>query len=1240
MTLPKKRTAPNGAIEDTTGYKAPGDAYSKRFSDEDLKWLDYDDTVLANAQEQGLLSQVRDLEAIQEIWGEQANGLERNRAYCQQIVDILSPCYGSVTDQDVMSPRGCEYRKDRLYGSYFKAKASLDSIYNQSAIDASRQAQSLDAGSKHYDGGSVQMFRETSYSAPAPDGNVYLDWNGTVVATDVERKYLTWIDNQNRKVADDNKRLVSSLENNSISLRDAYDSFSKIKEFRRKIDKTLIDKLSPAMSAYDPNSMDPRTGGNPFDDKLFVAFHDAKMGADYSDWSETTPANDPNTGIGGDQAVSRRTPVDNEYRETSYYEPIRNVVYLDVNNQVPANNDEEEFLYRIDKSNEMVSTLNKNIEVLASTGQIDPKTHYALRQDLRLLRKRIDEDLYEVLAGAYGESNGSDADTVRGCGQLQNNKLFQAYEAARRTHDEIVEGNVYVPQWFNTNYFDLNFPVPSEISLDGLQSWRGYQIAGGIAQRPEANASYGSEPHTGNASNEDLQQQGENIVSMMGAMATAWNADGGLNSIIPGYQTSSGAQGTAVNGNQPYLAGNQQTMSAESYPRPGEDPRLAKHRQADNDIDNYNGSYAERKFDLKTFLVLLIAPILAFGFCWAVRPLSNALTHPYADKDATITNLAIDVKMNKDNSISVKETWHVDLKSRGEDWHGVYKDFALTGDEEMKNFKAFDNNQDVTDDVESSHEDNGKTMKKIYFKDPIRQGNTIIDLSYDITSISSAIKDGTLLNYIPIDVSNTLPVRQLKVNITWGDKTSDSNWVNVKTSSNSKTVAVANKDKISVLIKNLPKSSAVAIVGIAPKGVTDAEPANLTSAQVKSKTIANNGDRTNPALIIILIVCWLLVVITAPMCVAKWSRGRDYDSITYWRDLPELEPMKAGSIISNGGDGISAGLMSLVNKGAIGVDMAGGLFLKNDGEPLTKTETNLLELLRPGFYNYYGPGNPTIKQLSASLPNVNEGADTTYESKYSSLKSEISSGSRGFYKGLGLPALLTDIGAWLPVIIPFLILIMQDNPIWVLYGGAWAILTFISWYAEKRGHLVSKIVLTVFALASAVFVTSMGVWLGAGFLLHFISKKAKSQDTIITESHMKEYHHIMGLYKYLDETSDFSERDLKDVVLWEWYMAYAAAFGLSRKVAKNLNKALEGMSADTRSRYDRPCFAMGGIGRDEPGFHDYGESFTSDSGFLNMDALSGGLNTSYVDHSSSGSGSSGGGSSSSGGSGGGGMGAF
>ena len=85
--------------------------------------------------------------------------------------------------------------------------------------------------------------------------------------------------------------------------------------------------------------------------------------------------------------------------------------------------------------------------------------------------------------------------------------------------------------------------------------------------------------------------------------------------------------------------------------------------------------------------------------------------------------------------------------------------------------------------------------------------------------------------------------------------------------------------------------------------------------------------------------------------------------------------------------------------------------------------------------------------------------------------------------------------------------------------------------------------------------TVAGIIIGIPFFLigWFIALAGASQ--VITATGQDIAGRCLGLKHYMQDFSDFSDRGAADMALWDWYMVYAAAFGISERVQRELAKA-------------------------------------------------------------------------------------
>ena len=97
------------------------------------------------------------------------------------------------------------------------------------------------------------------------------------------------------------------------------------------------------------------------------------------------------------------------------------------------------------------------------------------------------------------------------------------------------------------------------------------------------------------------------------------------------------------------------------------------------------------------------------------------------------------------------------------------------------------------------------------------------------------------------------------------------------------------------------------------------------------------------------------------------------------------------------------------------------------------------------------------------------------------------------------------------------------------------------------------------AIASFMFAIQGNIALSAviGFPITAVGVFALlyAKYTVLTEAGQEYAGQVHGLYRYLTDFSDFSDRGAADLLLWDRYLVYAAAFGISERVLKELAKA-------------------------------------------------------------------------------------
>ena len=86
-------------------------------------------------------------------------------------------------------------------------------------------------------------------------------------------------------------------------------------------------------------------------------------------------------------------------------------------------------------------------------------------------------------------------------------------------------------------------------------------------------------------------------------------------------------------------------------------------------------------------------------------------------------------------------------------------------------------------------------------------------------------------------------------------------------------------------------------------------------------------------------------------------------------------------------------------------------------------------------------------------------------------------------------------------------------------------------------------------ISAGSFILAGAILLVLEFVAFFVSSKRMS---IYSEKGALETVKVRGFEKMLDDIGSFKMRDVGDLILWEDIMPYAVAFGLSKKVLKEL----------------------------------------------------------------------------------------
>ncbi|MFR0575166.1 DUF2207 family protein [Bifidobacterium boum] len=394
------------------------------------------------------------------------------------------------------------------------------------------------------------------------------------------------------------------------------------------------------------------------------------------------------------------------------------------------------------------------------------------------------------------------------------------------------------------------------------------------------------------------------------------------------------------------------------------------------------------------------------------------------------------------------------------------------------------------------------------------------------------------------------------------------------------------------------------------------------------------------------------ILIAVPVCRAVGMRGRHPSKVLYWRDRPEIEPMVAAWAFGKR-TFIGSGIASLIDKGGIGVDQHGHVFLQNTPtQPLTRAEHQLLDFLVVAFHDFYrehpnAVGMPGVPETHIN-PSVAELTDHLSADGYQALsrvQSEVSRQSGGIMRSLGAPrafmligcafisgafSILTTGGMFLnPLDCASLtqILIRYEGFTWLNILVPIANLMTLVYVAVIVAVLVINTrnlqdirntgsdgkrrldLLRIFLVVYCIIALPLSPIRPVGMALTwYLLIDADIPTKRIDLPMMRLYHHVLGLGKYLKDYSDLSERGTtRDAQLYGWNLAYAVALGLAKGELASVDRMLW-KRADTTAHTAGRHTAPDSKGRGFIGTTVQSAGIPLNPGIVDTDALNSSLN--------------------------------
>ncbi|PJM73390.1 hypothetical protein CS006_04965 [Bifidobacterium primatium] len=543
----------------------------------------------------------------------------------------------------------------------------------------------------------------------------------------------------------------------------------------------------------------------------------------------------------------------------------------------------------------------------------------------------------------------------------------------------------------------------------------------------------------------------------------------------------------------------------------------------------------------------------------------------------TLDSLHYDVSIQSNGDLMVTETWNVNLERRedtdGNDrpWHQLFRTFkARPGvydgitdvnvrDAERRSYEQID-----LADPENVPEDQYEELAGTYYLTktdadttelgwnipPTNSGSETYYVSYRVKNAITGLADGNAeFNWQFLDTTNGIYAKQVTGLISVPDSTRREQsatltrddvraWLHFEHSPSELTI----DDNGDVYFKAEPLPAQVQLEVHATFPAQFAPNAKRHSAKTAS-TIAAGEQRMadewqakveakNHAVIALCVVSLLLIL--GMLAWTAWSirtsrrLARYRGDMTYWRDDPGVPPAVAAKIIGLGDssvavdrNGMAATMLSLAHKRWVGLTMSPPgprgtqdvvITLRDPrrshASQLSRSEQALLNVLRRASAGY--GGRPfTMTELHEAGKLDYSAFDGLFDAYRDAVSMECGAGhlSVGTSRYTVLPCAVT-IGIGMLSMLGFVAL-------------GWQLLAFI-----------------VIGAAIVLCVTVM----------------AKAKSEILTPEGNLVAGRLEGLKRYMLDFSDFSKRGVPDLAMWDFYLVYAAAFGISDQVVRQLRE--------------------------------------------------------------------------------------
>lgn len=570
---------------------------------------------------------------------------------------------------------------------------------------------------------------------------------------------------------------------------------------------------------------------------------------------------------------------------------------------------------------------------------------------------------------------------------------------------------------------------------------------------------------------------------------------------------------------------------------------------------------------LRNWLIYILILIIVFCIIGVASIIGD-------DKIQVMNNLDYNVTLNKDGSMNITETWDVYVKNTGT----LFKDFYRTDKYPISDVTV--KNLNTNTELEDLGREEYQVPEGMFYAEPINNrtvevafgtgkressGNVKYQISYKIENVITSYKDCQEFYWQFLDESNSMPCKKVTGTIKLPKEIS--NMDNLKIWGHGNINGDINKisaDEVSFDVKNLDAENMLEVRVVTAEKMFNIQENeknyrnldNILEEEAKWSEETNQNIRNHRIFVLVLAIIEIIILILLIRKGIKYykiSKKEDdgikkHKRFKYFRDIPREKSATPGeaeflynfsknSLWANShqSDVVAASILDLCLKGYITLEKREKkiyIAIAKTADGLKNDEKEIYNLIKDAIG----------KNESIEVGDLKKFAKEKYY-KYSEYINKMANGIKKNLYEEGIvdkkeEKLYNGANSGIPIIISGILL-----PI-IIYNAIGLIPIFSKFYIVAWGvDILGRFLDSVLLLLPVIILL---------ILLDRISSKAKDKIYQLTQKGEDERADWKGLAKFLKDYSKIDEKGVFDIVLWEKYLVYATAFGISDKVIDEL----------------------------------------------------------------------------------------